>query len=185
MWQVSNFLRRISTGWVVLLAVVVMILFMIFVLPDQARKAEEASGGAGSPDTSLIYSPQDLIDQAEAYGEDGRQAYVYARWTFDLAFPLVYGFFLITTISWLFARGFKPGSRWQLANLAPLLAVVFDLLENTATSIVMALFPEPANLAAWLAPIFTLIKWVFVYASFGLLVVGLVAAVLAGIRSRR
>jgi hypothetical protein len=185
MWEVSNFLRRISRGWVVLLAVVVMILFMIFILPDQASKAEEASGGAGSPDTSLFYSPQDLTNLAEAYGVEGRQAYLYARWTFDLAFPLVYGFFLITTISWLFARGFKPGSHWQLANLAPVLAVVFDLLENTATSIVMARFPAQASLAAWLAPAFTLIKWVFVYGSFGLLVVGLVAAIVAGIRSRR
>jgi hypothetical protein len=49
----------------------------------------------------------------------------------------------------------------------------------------MARFPSEASLAAWLAPVFTLIKWVFVYGSFGLLVVGLVAAVVAGIRSKR
>lgn len=185
MRQLSDFFRRVSTGWVVILAVVLMVLFMIVVLPDQARKAEEASGGNGSPDTSLVYTPQELLDLAASYGEAGRQAYLYARWTFDLAFPLVYGFFFITTLSWLFARGFKPGSRWQLANLVPLIAVVFDLLENTATSIVMARFPQPASLAAWLAPLFTLVKWIFVYASFGLLLIGLIAAVLAAILSKR
>ncbi len=155
---------------------------MIFVLPGQAFKAEETSGGAGSPDTSIIYSPQELYQTAEAYGEQGRQAYIQARWTFDLVFPLVYGFFLITAISWSFNKAFKPDSRWQLANLAPVLAVLFDFLENTAVTVVMARFPAETSLAAWLAPIFTLLKWVFVYGSFILLVVGLVGAVVGVVR---
>jgi hypothetical protein len=182
--KTSNGLRRLSTGWVTLAALVIFIVFMALVLPGQASKAEEASSGAGSPDTSYVYSPQDLYDIAEAYGDDGRQVYVRMRWTFDLAFPLVYGFFLITSISWLFTRGFPENSRWQLANLAPVLGVLFDLLENTSTSIVMARYPLETPMFVWLAPVFTFVKWIFVLGSFVLLVIGLVKVVSGLLQAR-
>ena len=171
--RLSNWFRRISTGWVTLIAFVVAVLFMVIVLPGQAARAEQISNGAGSPDTSFLYTPQELYDIAEVYGPEGRNAYLYARWTFDLVYPLVYGFFLVTSISWLFGRVFPATSPLQLANLVPVLAVLFDFLENTAVSIVMFRFPQPTEFFAWLAPLFTLLKWGFVSASFILLLVGL------------
>jgi len=93
---VSSVLSRLSSGTVALAGLVIFLLFGALVLPGQAAAAEKASGGAGSPDTSFLYTPDDLLRQAEAYGAQGRAAYVRARWTFDLAFPLVYGFFLVT-----------------------------------------------------------------------------------------
>ena len=71
--KISSWLYRISHGWLVLAAVVVFVLFMVFVLPAQAAKADETAQGAGSPDTSFFYSPGALFDMAEAYGQDGRQ----------------------------------------------------------------------------------------------------------------
>jgi hypothetical protein len=182
--RLSDGLRRVSTGWVVLAALVIFLLFMAFVLPGQSRSAGEASGGAGSPDTSFFYSAGDLYRMAEAYGPEGRAAYVRARVTFDVAFPLVYTFFLVTAISWVFARAFPPASRWQRANLAPLAGALFDLLENAATSLVMARFPAQTPIAAALAPLFTLAKWVFVIGSFVLLFVGIAAALWRRIRRR-
>ena len=101
--RISNFFYAVSAGWLTLTGLVVFILFMIFVLPQQAQKAEAYSGGT-SPDTSYIYSASDLYQMAESYGAEGRAAYIYARFTFDLVFPLAYLFFLTTSISWLLAR---------------------------------------------------------------------------------
>ena len=182
--KISHGLSRLSTGWVTLIALVIFILFMALVLPGQAERAEQVSGEAGSPDMSYVYSPQDLYDMAEAYGPGGRKAFLRIRWTFDLAFPLVYGFFLVTSISWLFGRGFPPESRWQLANLAPLFGVIFDLLENTATSVVMRRYPLETPVIAWLAPAFTFVKWIFVLGSFVLLVIGLVKVVSDSFQTR-
>jgi hypothetical protein len=106
---------------------------------------------------------------AQAYGPEGRQAYIRARWTFDLVFPLVYTAFLVTTLSQLSRRNFPGDSRWQSANLVPVLAMFFDYLENSATSLVMARYPAMTPIIDILAPVFTLVKWTFVYASFGLL----------------
>ena len=174
--RLSDGLRRASTGWVALAALGILVLFMALVLPGQSRSAAEAGRGAGSPDTSFVYSAGDLYRMAEAYGPEGRAAYVRARATFDVAFPLVYTFFLVTAISWVFARAFPPDSRWQRANLVPLFGALFDLLENAATSLVMARYPAQTPAAAALAPVFTLVKWVFVIGSFLLLFAGVAVA---------
>jgi len=175
--RISDGLRRFSRGWVTLLALVVFLLFSALVLPQQSRQAEHASGGAGSPDTSLFYSPGDLYAMAEAYGPQGRPAYTRARWTFDLVFPLVYLSLLVTALSWLFARAFPVGSRWQWANLTPLIGTAFDYLENVATLLVMGRYPARTPVVDTLAPAFTLLKWLFLAASFVLLAIGIVAAV--------
>ncbi len=87
--QISNWLHNISKNWVTLIAFVVFVGFMLIVLPQQAAKSESQTGVSASPDTSLIYSADDLYQMAETYGEQGRKAYVQARFTFDLIWPLV------------------------------------------------------------------------------------------------
>jgi hypothetical protein len=124
--SISAFIYRVSTRPVVLTALAGFIAFMIFVLPAQANQAESYAGGAGSPDTSFFYTPTDLYEMAEAYGPDGRAAYVQARYTFDVVWPLVYLAFLATTISWILARLIRPGNPWRLLNLVPVLATLFD-----------------------------------------------------------
>jgi hypothetical protein len=57
--------------------------------------------------------------------------------------------------------------------------MVFDFLENITTSIVMARYPIRTPVLDWVAPVFTLIKWIFVGGSFGLLLVGIGAFVWA------
>ena len=126
---------------------------------------------------SLLYSPSDLYQMAEAHGQKGRDAYVWARWTFDLVFPLVYGAALLTALGWLCARVFAPGSLWQRANLAPVLGVFFDYLENASTSLVMLRYPDKTPVVDLLAPVFTLTKWAFVGGSIVLLLSGAIIGV--------
>jgi hypothetical protein len=121
---------------------------------------------------------------AESYGERGRQAYVRARFTFDLIWPLVYTLFLATAISWAFGRAFAPDSRWQRANLAPLLGALFDYLENLSTSLVMLRYPDQTVVVDALAPVFTALKWSLLGASFILLFGGIVAAIWRWLKQR-
>lgn len=166
MKALTNWLISISSGWLALALTALMIVFMVWVLPDQAAKADVTSQGASSIDTLFFYQPGQLFEIAEAYGEEGRQAYIRARWTFDLVFPLVYGGFLITAIGWLLGTSTKPESKLRLLVLAPLVGVVFDYLENTAASLVLGVYPVRLGWAAFLASGFTLIKWIFVYGGF-------------------
>jgi hypothetical protein len=175
--RISDWLGRVSTGWVALAAVVIFLLFTALVLPQQASKSEQETGSAVSPDMSFFYAPADLYEIAESYGDEGRQAYVRARFTFDLVWPLVYTLFLATAISWVFGKAFAPDSRWQRANLAPLLGALFDYLENLSTSLVMLRYPTQTPVVDIFATVFTALKWGFLGVSFVLLIGGIVVAV--------
>jgi hypothetical protein len=172
--RISDWLSRVSTGWVALAGLIIFLLFSALVLPQQATRAAQETGSSDSPDMSFFYSPSDLYELAEEYGEQGREAYVRARFTFDLIWPLVYTLFLATAISWVFGMAFAPDSPWQRANLAPLLAAILDYLENLSTSLVMLRFPDQTPLVDLLAPVFTALKWSFLGASFVLLFGGIV-----------
>jgi hypothetical protein len=183
--RLSDWMRRVTNGWVALAGLLIFALFTALVLPRQAAQAEVETGEAASPDTSLFYTPETLYDLADAYGPEGRQAYIRARFTFDLVWPIVYALFLATAISWLYGRTFPAGSPWGRANLVPLVGMALDYLENVATSLVMARYPDPTPVVVWLAPVLTLSKWVFVGGSFVVLVVGIVAALVKRIQGAR
>ncbi len=186
MWKrLSDWIHRVSNGWVALSALIIFLLFTALVLPGQAARAETDTGDAGSPDMSFYYTTDELYRMAEAYGKDGRNAYVRARFTFDLIWPLVYTAFLCAGISWVNRRAFGPDSPWQRANLAPVLGALFDYLENVSTSLVMIRYPGETPVVDILAAVFTMVKWVFVNGSFVLLLVGVVVAVWRWARVRR
>ena len=184
MQKISAFFYRISKGWVAIVALLIFILFSALALPGQSALAEKYSQGAGSPDTSLFYSGSQLYDLAGAYGAEGRQAFLKARWTFDVAFPLIYTFFFITAASWLLARHLPPVSKWRLLNLLPLAAMLLDFLENTATSLVMFRYPVHCPPGELLAPLFTPLKWLLVLASTWVLLFGLLYLVVRVLRRK-
>ena len=183
--QLSELIHQFSTGRVAFLAFMVFILFTTLVLPYQATKAKAKTGNIGSPDLSFYYTADDLYRMAEAYGEEGRQSYVKARYTFDLVWPIVYTLFLITGISWVNRKAFAVGSFWLRANLVPILGALFDYLENVSTSVVMIRYPAQTGVLDGIAPVFTMVKWVFVNLSFMLLLIGVVTGLLTWLRSRQ
>jgi hypothetical protein len=99
-----------------------------------------------------------------------------------VAFPLVYTFFLITTISWVFRKANLSKSFWLRLNLVPLGGLLLDLTENASTSIVMARFPKTTPVIADLAGVITIFKWIFVGGSFLILLLGLVLLVWSNIK---
>ena len=150
MKRMSNWFYKLSSIWVALSGVIIFFLFTILVLPGQAANSEYAD--VRTPDLSFYYSPAELVEIAGQLGAQGRADYIRARFTFDVIWPLVYAFFLITSLSWLFAP-LPESSRFRFVNLIPFWGMVFDFLENLATSWVMFRYPAQAGLAAALAPV--------------------------------
>ncbi len=173
---ISERIHRLATSRTTLAALAIFVLFALLVLPAMSGQGEGGQGTA-VPDLTLGYSASTLYQIADDLGETGRAAYIRGHFTFDMAWPLAYAFFLVTAISWLARRGFDAESLWQRANLLPLAAALFDLLENTSTSLVMARYPAATPVAAELAGGFTLVKWLLAAASFGALVGALGTAV--------
>ncbi len=175
MSHLSSRLSSLSSGRLALAALALFVLFMIFVLPAQAEVSSRQLAGAGSPDMSLIYSADDIHGWAEAYGADGREAYLRVRWSFDLAWPIVYGLFLVTAVSWVGRRAYRAESWANLLNLVPIAAVLLDYTENVLTSMVMLRYPNESVVAATLASPVTAVKWLCVGGSFIALLAGVLA----------
>lgn len=182
--RLSDWIHRISNGWVALSSLLIFLLFTALVLPGQASRAEANSGDVGSPDLSFYYTADDLYQMAEAYGEGGRSAYVRARFTFDLIWPIVYTIFLAAGISWVNRRAFGAESLWQRANLLPVMALLFDYMENVSTSLVMIRYPNDTAGVDVMAALFTMVKWLLVSGSFVLLLVGGLAGAWRWMRER-
>lgn len=182
--RVAERLAHGVRGWMALGAVVLFALFTAMVLPAQAEAGAFYTVRYAAPDTSVWYSPDDLYAAAEAWGPEGRAAYVHARVTFAVIWPLVYGTFLLTTLAWVLARGTASGSRWRWVALLPVVAVALDYAENTCTATVMARYPARTPVLAELAPLFTAGKWLVLSASFLLLAIGLIIDLTARWRAR-
>ena len=160
--RLSNWLRQRSTGRIALLALVVFVAFMAVEFSGGETLSEDPVFSVGVPDVSFYYTAERLYEMAESYGEQGRARYIESARTFDLWWPLVYTFFLATSLSWLTRRLFAEGSLWQRANLVPIIGMLLDYAENISVATVMGRYPEPTPILASLAGILTVLKWLFV-----------------------
>lgn len=182
--RAADWLARRVRWWVAAAGLALFVGFLVLVLPAQAAAGEFYTSLHPAPDTERWYSPEDLYAASQAWGETGRAAYVRARVTFDVIWPLAYGIFLLTGLSWVWARATRPGSRWRRIALLPVLVVALDYAENVCTATVVARYPARTPVLDALAPVFTAAKWLTLSGCFALLVVGIGVAVVAAVRRR-
>lgn len=142
---------------VMIVAIVIFLLFMAGVLPLASAVQEKQAGVSETPDTMLFASAQQYYRMAEDFGEAGRSTYIRLRFTFDLAWPAVYGLMLVAVLSVL-TRG--TAQVWvRRLNLLPVFGVFFDLAENILAVVYMARFPRPTDWAVYLLPFVSAAKW--------------------------
>lgn len=165
-----NFSYNTVTGKIFLAALLIFIIFLTVVLPWESERSSKILEFEQTPDSSFIYNQVDLYRMAEAYGEEGRSYYIRSRFSFDIIWPLVYFFFLWTGMT-LVLKIFASRLVRHLL-LLPLLGMIFDFLENTGASLVMYRYPARTFLVDQLTPVFTFLKWSFIYCSFIVLLVG-------------
>lgn len=185
--------RILASPWLFAAAIVHFALFMALVLPGQSAKASEGAPEGASFDTSLFYTPAQAFDRAAAHAPEARFAYIAARWSFDLAFPLVYGLFALAGWAFGLSRlGPWLATPWAGLNAArPRLALVallgpaFDFAENIAATVIMA--SVPARPLGWgiAASLATPLKWLFVVLGIGGAVALPIAAAVRALVVRR
>jgi len=187
-WYISRYMdqRRlldrimgVSNRWVFAVSAFLFIITIAIIPSLQGTMIED--GGAESPDLSFYYSTDDLYRMAESYGAEGRSEYIRMRFTFDLVFPLIYGGFLFSGIGWLFNPESQELRKWKI-NRLPLFGVLFDYLENIATSVVMWRYPERTPILDTAATLFTPVKWILISICFVLILVGLIRLLFKSLR---
>ena len=130
-----------------------------------------------SLDGQFAYTPEQAFSAVASFGESGRIQMIWIHLADFLLIALYTSMFCLS-ISWLFRRGFAPGSRLQQLNLVPILGGIFDGMENIWILILILAYPARPAAVAWLATIFTTGKYLLGVPIILLLVIGLVAAAL-------
>lgn len=147
--RLYNLLERLASWQVVAL------LFVLFVLCAQGFELRRQK--LGFENTALDgrgwYSAEEARDFFHNIKEEGRQLYYTTELTLDLLFPLVYG----TLFASLIVRVYDGESAKYLAPV-PLLAAVFDVLENVTLSCLAWQFDGRASPAARGAAVLTAVK---------------------------
>ena len=180
--KISDWISQKSTSLVTVSTLLLFLVFTATILPIQSEQAKAQSGDT-SPDMSFFLTVKELYEIAESYGESGRVAYVRARFTFDLVWPIVYTLFLASGISWLYSRSFSKNSIVRRANLVPVIGMALDYIENITASIVMLRYPTRTPIVDMVAVIVIPLKWVFVGGSFFVLLLGLIKYGLKKVRN--
>ena len=169
--KISNWLIRNTSGRKVLFLGGVFLCCVFFLLPHLGAIMDKASNGVGSPDVHFYYTSSQLYAWMADYTEDGRLEYIKTRFSYDLFWPVVYVSFLSLAIS--FSHKFQLRANMLIKsfrakyNLLPIVAGMFDLLENITVSINMYFFPVRIWGLDWIAGFCTLLKWIFVFLAFG------------------
>ena len=172
MKQTSGLLQKIYRFFsvkVIVISVIVFVLFMVFVLPAASDYAQSISGSSDSPDTSLIYSADDLYEMAQSFGPQGRRSYIIMRFTFDLVWPIVYLAFMLAVLVGLL-RSFNDDKKIKKLVYLPIIGTLLDFLENIFAAITIGRFPLRTPIIAELTPIFTISKWAVLGLSFVLII---------------
>ena len=174
-----------ATGWRVIILFVAEALMAGFIMPAAAGIMALAANNSVMPlDIMFFYTPERAFAMIEKYGPQGRLIYARIELTADILYPIIYALFFGLMISWLFQRGFKPESPMQKWNAMPVGAWFFDLLENLGAVSMVSMFPSQPAWLAWLTMIAGLVKWAFALLSIGLVLVGLVRALMNGFRKQ-
>ncbi len=182
--RISENFYKWNKGWLIFVLFLLDGFFAGFLLPLIQGMMQGGSGGIQPLDLMVFATPEKIFDMIRKYGQYGRPFYRNVELTVDIVYPIVYLFFFGLLISWLFQRGFAPGSSIRKFNIMPLGAWFFDLLENICIVILVSVYPSQPVILAWLLVIFTTVKWLFAGLSILLILIGLIMGLKNGFKKQ-
>jgi uncharacterized integral membrane protein len=182
--RASNWIAKVTKASLILFFLALLLVFAIVLVPAAQGWVESFSKGTGFIDMLFSYSPDQVSTMIGSYGEAGRAVYLTFTSTADMLYPVVYSVFFGLLLTVLLRRGFSASSRFQLLNLLPFGAMVFDWLENANILILLSQYPSRLEGIAQFSSICTTLKWSIGIGSIIILLVAFVMALKNGFKKK-
>lgn len=164
-----SFLNRIANWKVLLLLLAAYVSFPAYWLKNAEATINQLAGRPMGPiDLTMGYNPARTLAMVAGYGPAARAAYARVELTIDVMYPVVYSLLFAVILTMLFRH---RAIRW--VALLPLVALVFDYLENATIVTLLTSYPTQSATVAVLCEVFKLVKWLSVGVMAGLVVYGL------------
>jgi len=184
MRYLAQFLKRLSTGPMVVVATIIFVVFITSILPGEKAKMDTYAGEVGTIDLSFFPLPDQVYAMAEAYGEDGRHKYIVSRVSLDIVWPLAYTFFMVSLITFCLVRVHGSDSRWVNLNLSVVAVLLLDFIENGLAAFVMAAYPDRFDGIVYIMAAITATKWIMMGVTGLVMLYGIIALPVALIKNR-
>lgn len=170
-----SFLTKIARWPIILVLLVLYLGFSLGLFPYYQSQIDKL---AGEPLTALDlrmqYSPEEVKDLMAQMGEEGRAINRFISGRIDMIYPLIYGLFLILLLVRLSSTLKYRRGPWLL--LVPILAMLFDYLENIQVLRMLRQYPDISKELVAFSSLMSSLKWLFVLAAL------LLVVILGGIR---
>ena len=167
--KLLDFFEKWASWKSVLLFFALQMVFSIYIMP-----AFSGSGESDLPtlDLQFFYTPERAYEIIAAYTPAMRQAAAVTRLTLDIIYPVIYGMMLAFLLTLTFRRAFAPKTFADWAVFIPWGGVLFDYLENICFATMFLAYPQEFYGLAFVAGIFTAIKWTLIGLAFPLALIG-------------
>ncbi len=129
----------------------------------------DQSGILAFLDMRFFYTFDDVTEYLTALGETGRTYYLYQK-IVDSFFPIGYGLGIALALGYLCKKS-DIKNPWHSIILIPIIAAIFDFMENLLLTTQIVSFPSLSELIVSIAAITTLLKWIFLSSAIGILFV--------------
>ena len=173
MENIVAFFQKHATGkLVVVLFVLTMTVYftmLLYAIPSVIKLAPEMKLFDMSP---TGYSSEYAFTLLESIGPDGRNTYLTVQLPLDFIYPGLSAVTYSLLLIWLFGKGFQSGSKIFYFAFVPIVAGVFDYLENVGIIAMINAFPNISDGLVEISSTFTLLKSGFTVVFFALLAVG-------------
>lgn len=165
-------LYRNIDGKKVLLLFVLTNMVYLFMLTVTIPWVMEFSGGMKLFDMMPMgYDPEYALLLLDKLGEEGRHVYLYNQIPVDMIYPLLFGITYCLLIAWILNKLNTLKKEPFYLCLLPLLAGLFDLLENFSVINMLLTYPYLTDVAIQTARLFTVFKSLFSTISFTVMIV--------------
>ena len=163
-------IKKLATLRIILLFLVLTIVVAIVMMGYINPQILALSEGLPILDSRLGYTFAEANHLFTVLGEQGRQLYTTLQ-ILDLIFPLGYGISMTLALTGIITRLFPEGHSMEKTILIPILAMIFDYLENITIAVLIASYPNLSPLVVDIANIFTLLKWSSIILALALLAI--------------
>lgn len=139
----SGALERLAAWRVWIASTVLFVPFAFVFFASSAPFAipeVEAACGQAPPDMRFYSSGDDVVSFLDACGPAGRNAYQNMQLA-DLAYPAIVGLFLASSLV-LATKRLSPRRSLRLVAVVPLVAALFDYLENAFAWLAITSYPQ-------------------------------------------
>lgn len=153
-----------------ILTQVIYLIMLLYTIPNLMSYA----GGMEILDMIPVgYNPEYVKSLFEQLGPIGRDYYLYTQLPLDMIYPLLFAITYTLILTYLFNKIYNLSSKIQLLTLIPILAGLFDYLENLGIITMLIQFPNFSETIAAITSVFSIIKSISTTAFFILLLIGI------------